>query len=103
MKRQQYLLAGAGVFLLLTLYFFGQTIPPHPKPEAPAQGSEGASVGKSIGLQEILQATKSRLSPSQLSYVNRLEHSVVRGDVRSQELNAYRELAGFWRDSVGNG
>jgi tetratricopeptide (TPR) repeat protein len=103
MKRQQYLLAGTGVFLLLTLYFFGQTVPPHPKPEVPAQGSEGAPAVKSVGLQEILQASKSRLTPSQLSYVNRLEHSVVRGDVRSQQLNADRQLAGFWKDSVGDG
>jgi tetratricopeptide (TPR) repeat protein len=103
MKRQQYLLAGTGVFLLLTLYFFGQTVPPRPKPEAPSQGGDGAPAVKSIGLQEILQASKSRLNPSQLSYVNRLEHSVVRGDVRSQQLNANRQLAGFWRDSVGDG
>jgi tetratricopeptide (TPR) repeat protein len=103
MKRQQYLLAGTGVFLLLTLYFFGQTVPPHPKPEVPAQGSEGTPAVKSVGLQEILQASKSRLTPSQLSYVNRLEHSVVRGDVRSQQLNADRQLAGFWKDSVGDG
>jgi tetratricopeptide (TPR) repeat protein len=102
MKRQQYLLAGTGVFLLLTLYFFGQTVPPHPKSEVPAQGSEGAPTVKSVGLQEILQASKSRLTPSQLSYVNRLEHSVVRGDVRSQQLNADRQLAGFWKDSVGD-
>jgi tetratricopeptide (TPR) repeat protein len=103
MKRQQYLVAGFGVILLLVLYFFGQTVPPRPKPEGPAEGSQGASVVKSIGLQEILQASKSRLTPSQLSYVNRLEHSVVRGDVKSQQLNAYRQLAGFWKDSVGDG
>jgi tetratricopeptide (TPR) repeat protein len=103
MKRQQYLLAGAGVFILLTLCFFGQTVPPHPKPEVPAQGSDAAPAVKSVGLQEILQASKSRLTPSQLSYVNRLEHSVVRGDVRSQQLNENRQLAGFWKDSVSDG
>ena len=103
MKRQQYLVAGTGVLLLLVLYFFGQTVPPHQKLNATTSGIQGNSLVKSIGLQEILQSAKAGLSPAQQSYVNRLEHSVVRGDVKTQQLNAYRQLAGFWKDSVRNG
>ena len=103
MKRQQYLVAGTGVLLLLALYFFGQTVPPHPKTDATASGAPGASLVKSIGLQEIQQAAEARLSPAQLSYVNRLQHSVVRGDVQAQQINAYRQLAAFWKDSVSDG
>jgi hypothetical protein len=108
MKRQQYLIAGTGVLILLVLYFFGQTVPPQKKPAATAEGAEpgtgspGSAV-KSIDLQDILQAAHSRLSPAQLSYVNRLENSVVRGDVKTQQLNASRQLAAFWRDSVQEG
>ena len=103
MKRQQYLVAGTGVLLLLVLYFFGQTVPPHQKPNAAMAGVQGNSPVKSIGLQEILQTARAGLTPAQLSYVNRLEHSVVRGDVKNQQANAYRQLAGFWKDSVQNG
>jgi tetratricopeptide (TPR) repeat protein len=103
MIRQQYLVAGSGVLVLLALYFFGQTVPPHPKPNPAMSGVAGAPTVKSIGLQEILQASQARLTPAQLSYVNRLQHSVVRGDVQAQQLNAYRQLADFWKDSVSDG
>lgn len=103
MKRQQYLVAGTGVLLLLVLFFFGQTVPPHQKANAATTGVQGNSPVKSIGLQEILQDARAGLTPAQLSYVNRLEHSVVRGDVRDQQANAYHQLADFWKDSVQNG
>ena len=103
MIRQQYLVAGSGVLVLLALYFFGQTVPPHPKPNAAMAGVAGAPSVKSIGLQEILQASQARLTPAELSYVNRLQHSVVRGDVQAQQLNADRQLADFWKDSVSDG
>jgi tetratricopeptide (TPR) repeat protein len=103
MKRQQYLVAGTGVLLLLVLYFFGNTVPPQHKPDAAAGGAPGASPVKSIGLQEILQASQARLTPAQLSYVNRLQASVVRGDVKAQQINADRQLAAFWKDSVQDG
>jgi tetratricopeptide (TPR) repeat protein len=103
MKRQQFLVAGTGVLVLLLLYFFGQTVPPHQKPNAAMAGAAGAPLGKSIGLQEILQAAQARLTPAQQSYVNRLQQSVVRGDVHAQQLNVDRQLAEFWKDSVSNG
>src|SRR6201996_4250146 len=103
MKRQQYLVSGIGVLVLLALYFFGQTVPPHQKPNAAMAGVAGSPPGKSAGLQEILQAAQARLTPGQLSYVNRLQQSVVRGDVQAQQLNVYRQLAEFWKDSVSDG
>jgi tetratricopeptide (TPR) repeat protein len=103
MKRQQYLVAGTGVLLLLALYFFGQTLPTHKKQEIPAGGAQGGAMVKSVGLQDILQAAQARLTPAQLSYVTRLQNSVVRGDVKMQQLNAYHQLAGFWQDSVREG
>jgi tetratricopeptide (TPR) repeat protein len=103
MKRQQYLVAGTGVLLLLALYFFGHTVPPQHKPETAAGGAPGVPLVKSIGLQDILQASQAGLTPAQLSYVNRLQQSVVRGDVKEQLLNADRQLAVFWKDSVRNG
>jgi Tfp pilus assembly protein PilF len=89
------------VILFLGLYFFGQTVPPHEKKAAPAGGQSNASAGKSLDFQDILQAAKARLNPVQLSHINRLENSVVRGDVKNQQIHAYRELAVYWKDSVG--
>ncbi len=103
MKRQQYLVAGTGVLLLLALYFFGNTLPTQKKREVPSAGPPGEPMVKSVGLQDILQASQARLTPAQLSYVTRLQNSVVRGDVKTQQLNAYHELAGFWKDSVREG
>src|SRR5271168_3834050 len=103
MKKQQILVAGTGVLLLLALYFFGNTVPTQKKPDAAASGASGSRAVKSIGLQDILQASQARLTPVRLSYVDRLQQSVVRGDVKAQRLNAYRLLAEFWKDSVENG
>lgn len=103
MKKQQILVAGAGVIILLALYLFGQTVPPHRKQDAAASGAPGAPAVKSIGLQDILQDAQSRLTPAQSSYVGRLQQSVVRGDVKAQQLEADRLLAGFWKDSVQDG
>jgi tetratricopeptide (TPR) repeat protein len=103
MKRQQIWVAGTGVLILLVLYFFGNTVPPHKKPDAAAGSASSASGNKSIGLQDILSELEAHLTPAQLSYVNRLRQSVVRGDVVAQQLNADRQLARFWKDSVTDG
>src|ERR1700733_7015207 len=103
MKRQQILVAGTGVLLLLALYFFGQTVPTQKKPDAALGGVNGVPIVKSIGLQDILRSSQAKLTPAQLSYVGRLQQSVVRGDVKTQQLNADRLLADFWKDSVQNG
>jgi tetratricopeptide (TPR) repeat protein len=103
MKRQQIWVAGTGVLILLVLYFFGNTVPPHKKPDAAAGSASAAPGNKSIGLQDILSELEAHLTPAQLSYVNRLRQSVVRGDVAAQQLNADRQLARFWKDSVTDG
>jgi len=95
-KKPQFILAGAGLLVLIVLYFGGNTIPPKKNSES----KEQSVATKAVDIQDILQAWKSKLTPSQLSYVNRLENSVVRGDVRNQQLTVYKELAVFWKDSV---
>jgi tetratricopeptide (TPR) repeat protein len=103
MKRQQMLVGGTGVLLLLVLYFFGNTIPPQKRPDVGAGAASGAAVVKTIGLQDILQDLDRHLTPAQLSYTGRLQQSVVRGDVAAQQLSADRQLARFWKDSVADG
>ena len=71
--------------------------------EPPEGGTSGASISRPISTEDILQSSQSKLTPTQLEYVTRLQHAVVRGDVKVQQLNAYRQLAAFWRDSVRSG
>jgi predicted Zn-dependent protease len=103
MKRQQIIVAGTGVLLFLALYFFGQTVPPQKKQETSEGGAQGGAISRPISTEDILQASQSKLTPTQLEYVTRLQHAVVRGDVKVQQLDASRSLAAFWRDSVQNG
>ena len=100
MKKQQIIVAGSGIIILVIFYFFGNTIPPIKK-SATSPSSETTS--QSIDIKTILDASKAKLSPVHQAYVNRLENSVVRGNVQDQQIKADLQLAGFWRDSVENG
>ena len=98
MKKQQLIVAFTGILLLLALYFFGNTVSTQKKTAVSAK--ETSSAESQLGISDILQASESKLNPDKLAYVNRLKNSVVRGDVKDQQLKAYRQLAAFWKDSV---
>ncbi len=98
MKKQQFILVGSGIVLLVLLYFFGNTVPPKKEP-VPAVAGAGAPSQK-IAFEAILQAAKQKLTPSQQAYTTRLESSVVRGDVKEQQIKVFTQLAAFWKDSV---
>ena len=95
MKKQQFILIAGGVLLLCLVYFFGRTIPPKASSPAPS-----AKKDSNINTNTILAASKQKLSASQQTYLNQLESAVVRGNVKEQQLNAYRQLANFWKDSA---
>jgi tetratricopeptide (TPR) repeat protein len=97
-KRQQYILIGSGLVLLVLIYFFGNTTPPK-KPLSAVEKGEVAKP-KKIEFSDILQAAKQKLPPSQQTRLNSLESSVVRGDVKAQQIKVYYQLAGFWRDTI---
>ncbi|MDP4129558.1 MAG: tetratricopeptide repeat protein [Bacteroidota bacterium] len=99
MKKQQFVVAGGGILILVVFYFFGNTVSPIKKSEAAGSPQEPA---KTLDIKAILEVSKSKLSPTQLEYVSRLENAVVRGDVKNQQIIAYHQLAGFWKDSVQN-
>ena len=100
MKKQQAIVAGSGIVILVIFYFFGNTVPPLKKSANPVSAE---NVSQSLDIKTILNAGKSRLSPEQQAYVNRLENSVVRGDIQDQQIKANLQLAEFWKDSVENG
>ncbi|MEJ7736034.1 MAG: tetratricopeptide repeat protein [Chitinophagaceae bacterium] len=99
MRKQQIILVGSGVLLVFLLFIFGRTVPSTqagPKPVSNASETGQFSIDSSI------RDAKARLSPSQQVYVNALEISVVRGDVKNQQLHVYHQLATFWKDSVNS-
>jgi tetratricopeptide (TPR) repeat protein len=96
-KIQHWILAGSGLIVLLLLFFFGQTVPPK-KPMVTASSDSNAH--RHISIEDILQASKQSLTAEQLSYINRLENAVVRGNVKDQQLMVYNQLAAYWRDSI---
>lgn len=96
MKKPQFILAAVGLVLLIVVYFFGNTT----TPKKEILRKENTATAKGIDVQDIMEASKAKLNPEQLSYVNRLENSIVRGDIKNQQLKAYQQLASFWKDSV---
>ncbi|MEP7277470.1 MAG: hypothetical protein ABI813_02400 [Bacteroidota bacterium] len=98
MKKQQFILVGSGLVLLLLIYFFGNTTPPRKPPAAADRGEE--TMPKKIDAAVIIAAAKEKLPPAQQANITALESSIVRGDVKDQQIKVYRQLAGFWRDSA---
>ena len=95
MKRPQWITLAIAVFLVVILYKFGRIVP-EKKPGLAAQPEAAENV---LSTDSILVQAKKKLSPDQVSRLNALEHSIVRGDVKDQQLKVYHQLAHFWADS----
>jgi tetratricopeptide (TPR) repeat protein len=94
-KKPQWITLVVGICLLSVLYFFGNTIPP--KKSAPAAN---ATTESSISIDSLIKKSKRNLTVDQLQTLNRLEHSIVRGDLKDQQIKVNHELSHFWKDSV---
>jgi tetratricopeptide (TPR) repeat protein len=94
LKRQQLLLLAGATVLFCVIYFFGRTTPPKNN-SAPV-----AAADSSYNIQKVLEASRKQLTVDQRSRLAQLENSVVRGNVREQKVEIYKELAAFYRDSV---
>jgi len=92
---KQLILLVAGLALLASFLFFGRTVAKKDKKAAAAQPAV-----QLFDMQHFIADEKQKLSPSQVVYLDKLENSVTRGDVHSQQIAAYNELAGFWKDSA---
>lgn len=96
MKKQQYILLGGGIAVLIALFFFGRTVPVN----KPASETMPAADHHTVNVDTLLSQAKQKLTPNQLSLVASLENGVTRGDVKNQQITAYQQLAHFWGDSV---
>ncbi|MES2850255.1 MAG: tetratricopeptide repeat protein [Bacteroidota bacterium] len=100
MKKQQLILSASGLVLLVLLWFFGNTVTN--KENQPAPEMAGNKTNSSFNIEAYLQSSKQKLTVPQVNYVNELENSVSRGDVKGQQEKAYSQLANFWHDSLDN-
>lgn len=92
------ILLGGGLLILSSLLFFGKTIAKKDAPDAHLTANVAAAPVFSID--KYIQESKTKLTVSQLNYVNQLENSISRGDVKTQQIKVYNQLASFWNDSV---
>lgn len=96
--KQKLLLFGFGVVILACLMIFGKTVAKKEKSSAKA----AESTKPSFSISEFILASKSQLPSNSLNYIEKIENSVKRGDVKEQQIIAYNTLASFWKDSVNN-
>ncbi len=97
MKKQQLLLTGAGIVLIASLFFFGKTVAK--KEVAALPGTSMPSIPL-FNWNNYVQAARQKLPAYQQNYLNNLENSVKRGDVKDQQIKLNNQLASFWKDSV---
>jgi hypothetical protein len=93
-KQQLFLLAGATV-LFCIIYFFGETTPPK-KPSAAAANKSDSL----FSIEKVLEASRAQLSDDQRSRLAQLENSIVRGNVKEQKADIYKQIAAFYRDTA---
>lgn len=98
MKKQQFLLVGVSLVIFVLLYFFGKTVP-QKTTKAVVSATQQNDV-QSIKFEDLLAKAKERISPAQAERLGKLENSVIRGDIKEQQIHVYHQLARFWADSA---
>ncbi len=93
--KKQLIFTSISAFLVIVLFFFGKTVPK--KVNAPATAKKEA---KQFNINNFITEAKQKLTPSQLTYLSKLENTVTRGDVTTQKIQANTAIANFWKDSV---
>lgn len=98
LNRHIWIAAGGGLVLLCSLFFFGRTT--KNKTETPTTVQAPEQGHNHPDTESILSEARKALTPTQSAYLSTLEGTVHRGDVVSQQINAFESLAAFWRDSA---
>ncbi len=96
-NRQQTILTISAAVIVALLFFFGRTIPGVTSTKAPPVGNEAA---ESIGFEQMLEVSKKKLTPVQLTKINTLEKDLSVSDME-RKIHSYHRLSDFWKDSIG--
>jgi tetratricopeptide (TPR) repeat protein len=96
-QKSQILLVGAAATLLVVLVAFGRTVPHSDNKGMPtAAHMHDGQEGVSITFDELLASAKQKIPADKLTDITALENKVVRGDVKTQQIAAYRQLYASW-------
>ena len=95
MKKPQWITIAVALILLAIIFKFGRTVPA----KRPANAEQSETSPNAVSTDSVLARAKAKLNPEQITRLNSLEHLVVRGDVKEQQLKIYHELAHFWADT----
>ena len=98
MRKQQLVLGLSGLTLLLLLYFFGNTV----APGKPAPTAETPTAAAILTTPDVIAKFKSGIDTQRIQVITQLENSVVRGDVKNQQVHVYHQLASYWMDTLHN-
>jgi tetratricopeptide (TPR) repeat protein len=94
-KRPQWITLFGALALVIILYRFGRIVPEGKTSTVQASGSDNI-----VSINSILDQARKGLTADQSNRLNAIEHSVVRGDVKEQQLKTYHQLAHFWADEA---
>ena len=95
MKKPQLIAIIASISFVAILFYFGKTALPGTNKIIPTQ--QGST---ELTIDTILHHAKEQLKPEQVTWLETLEESVIRGDVKNQQMGVYHQLAHFWKDSA---
>lgn len=98
MKQQQIYLTTAGVVVLALLLLFGKTVAPKSNIATTAPGNPKTG----FSVETLIKQASSSLPISQQEYLQKLNNSISRGDVKEQQIKVYESLSHFWEDSFHN-
>ena len=98
MKKPQWITAGIALAAVICIYAIttNQVFGDHVKSFKSTSDTQGSA----ISIDSILHHAKENLSPAQASRLSFLENRISRGDVLTQKIHVYHQLARFWSDTV---
>jgi len=95
-NKAQWITIAIGVLIVAGLFRFGRTGPYKNEIKQTAQ----SITPNELTTDSILYHVRETLSPAQIQWMNDLEQSVIRGDVKKQKIDVFHQLAHFWQDSA---
>jgi tetratricopeptide (TPR) repeat protein len=95
-NKAQWITIGIGVLIVAALFLFGRKGPYKNEIAKNFQSTPQSA----LTADSILFHAKEILTPAQIQWMNDLEQSVIRGDVKKQKLDVFHQLAHFWKDSA---
>jgi tetratricopeptide (TPR) repeat protein len=103
-KKQQLVLVAISLVIFAGLYFGGRTVPV--KTGTTSDSTHSANDGHDHGNEKIdfrkniLAEAMSKISAEQAQRITALENSVIRGNIKEQQIHVFHQLARFWKDSA---